>query len=197
MRGAGSSKAVAELFTAVRLAPRSLARGVAVMGIVKRRGFGFDPLAAPHGSKQPLKQRRAKDSSTANIIAQLDEQWRDYRFLKPARQGNWRVLADHLRQEFSPTPAMEQFIVDVLAGKIKRKKGRPREIERNLEIGGYVDMREREDAHDPVAHVAKTFGITKRAAQIAHNAYKKWQAQNVCQPGPLRIKRATAAKRRK
>jgi hypothetical protein len=38
-----------------------------------RRGLGFDPLAAPHGSKQPLKQQRAGNSSTASPIAQLDE----------------------------------------------------------------------------------------------------------------------------
>ncbi len=130
---------------------------------MKRRGFGFDPLRPPHGAKRELSRREQPKLNTVpdDTISQLEQQWRDHHFLAPARAGEWGWLAIYCRLGFSPTPAMLQFLADVLDGKEIRAANAPSATAQNLMIGAFVEMVAR-TRPNPVAWVAEHLRLTRR-----------------------------------
>jgi hypothetical protein len=150
---------------------------------MKRRGrFGFDPLKPPHGAKQKLSRQRRRKLNTVSdaTIAQLEQQWRDHHFLVPARAGEWDWLAIYCRLEFPPTPAMLQFLADVLDGKETRAANAPPATAQNLMIGAFVEMVS-QTRHNPVAWVAEKLRMTQRTVSSARAAY----LASIRQPGEL------------
>ena len=102
----------------------------------------------------------------------------DRLFLKAAREnGDWDALAGYLEWQCPVTPAMREFLAQVLRGK-KRARGAPKTAEtltQEYEIGGFLEDQKRQRVRNPIAQALKFFGVSRSTVQAAKRKWKKYE----------------------
>src|SRR5262249_51809695 len=101
-------------------------------------------------------------------------------YLEPARAGDWKALADYLERGGPITPAIREFLVEVLRGKRrphKHRAWRAATWTRNLKTGGFVEEQKQQKAHDPILRAEKFFRLSRRSVQTAARKFDKLTAE--------------------
>jgi hypothetical protein len=133
---------------------------------------------------RPNKRKPPLPAEVAQYLDALEQQGKDAPlesfgdrvFLKPAGAGDRKALADYLERGFPITSAMRKFLVEILRGKKRSFKYRPKSAfpgTRALEVGGFVELQRRNRARAPIKSAQELFHISRRSVENAARDFAK------------------------